>query len=207
MPSRSCKDCVAEMMEADPKLSLLTAQYRVGIKGPALHPGPRCDKHHKARQKEAKATARQATIRRQYGLTDAEHAALLVEQRGACAGCGKVPGPKARQLSVDHDHSCCPGRTSCGRCVRGLLCADCNTTLGNFKDNPEQIRRLADYLDDWPAWRIPRDHEAEPEPPRNPPGSVILPLGATHAQVDVMITEVHPDALDHVPGQLRLEIK
>lgn len=36
-------------------------------------------------------------------------------------------------LNVDHDHSCCPGLKSCGKCVRGIVCGSCNTSLGKLE--------------------------------------------------------------------------
>lgn len=51
---------------------------------------------------------------------------------------------------IDHDHTCCPGKDSCGSCVRGILCSNCNLALGMVRDNSETLRKLADYLDDGP---------------------------------------------------------
>lgn len=56
-------------------------------------------------------------------------------------------GKPAALLVVDHDHSCCPsGEHSCGRCVRGLICKQCNTAAGMLSDDASNARRLADYL-------------------------------------------------------------
>lgn len=41
-------------------------------------------------------------------------------------GCANPKCENVVGLQVDHDHSCCPGATSCGECVRGLLCRACN---------------------------------------------------------------------------------
>lgn len=67
-------------------------------------------------------------LRRLYGLNSDEYERLLAAQDGVCAICG-VP-PQVRRLAVDHDHACCPGETSCGKCVRGLLCTPCNVRVG-----------------------------------------------------------------------------
>jgi hypothetical protein len=62
---------------------------------------------------------------------------MLAAQGGLCAICQRAETKLQPQtglphrLAVDHDHTCCPGQlTSCGRCVRGLLCASCNLSLG-----------------------------------------------------------------------------
>lgn len=59
-----------------------------------------------------------------HGITRLQRDALYASQGGCCGGCWE-PFPD-EQLQVDHDHECCPGKTSCGRCVRGLLCHGCN---------------------------------------------------------------------------------
>lgn len=65
---------------------------------------------------------------------------LLERQGGRCLMCDQVP-PDTRNMSVDHDHACCPGDKSCGACVRGLLCLRCNTALGVIEN--EDLQRAA----------------------------------------------------------------
>ena len=45
--------------------------------------------------------------------------------------------------NVDHDHACCPeGGRSCGKCIRGLLCMECNKYLG-FYENKDMAAKAA----------------------------------------------------------------
>lgn len=56
-------------------------------------------------------------------------------QGGVCAIC---ECPDKKRLSVDHDHQ--TGK------IRGLLCANCNLALGNFKDDPDRLAKAIVYL-------------------------------------------------------------
>lgn len=62
------------------------------------------------------------------------------------------PFKAGRRICIDHDHACCPDRErSCGKCVRGLLCLRCNTTLGHI----ENLGELAQiYLNKSPVATI-----------------------------------------------------
>lgn len=80
------------------------------------------------------------------GCTPDLYYAMLTAQNGGCAVCGTtVPGGQGR-FHVDHDHTCCPGTKSCGKCIRGLLCHNCNVGLGNFKDDPSIMVAGIAYL-------------------------------------------------------------
>lgn len=82
---------------------------------------------------------------RRFSLTPEDYADLLTRQGGLCALCGRPP--KGKRLMVDHDHGCCPGRAkSCGECVRGLLCFNCNVGLGNLGDSVPMLYRAISYL-------------------------------------------------------------
>jgi Recombination endonuclease VII len=67
---------------------------------------------------------RKSHLKTAYQLSPEEYEKLLDSQDGVCAICKRPP--KSRRLAVDHDHSCCPGKSTCGECVRGLLCVSCN---------------------------------------------------------------------------------
>lgn len=89
--------------------------------------------------------ARDEGLRKRFGITLAQYDALLISQEGRCAACGALA--EGRELHVDHDHACCPGRRSCGQCVRALLCPPCNQALGLFQDDPALLLAAAAYLE------------------------------------------------------------
>lgn len=98
-------------------------------------------------QKEHPEWVRDRNLKR-FNITGAEADALLAEQGGGCAICGEPPSRRA--LDIDHDHSCCDGNFSCGKCIRGLLCSDCNMGIGKLGDrDPERLLAAAGYLLMW----------------------------------------------------------
>ncbi|WP_407674816.1 endonuclease domain-containing protein [Nonomuraea fuscirosea] len=66
-------------------------------------------------------------------------------QGGSCAIC-RVTLSRGPDTHIDHDHECCPGANSCGRCIRGILCGNCNKALGLMRDNAKILLRAAEYL-------------------------------------------------------------
>lgn len=82
-----------------------------------------------------------------YSLTLAQYRTMWDAQGGVCALCQGEPSGRAKVLSVDHDHTCCPGQSSCGKCVRALLCDRCNNGLGCFGDDLQVIRAAATYIE------------------------------------------------------------
>lgn len=88
-------------------------------------------------------------LERNYNITLVDYNNLLQKQSGKCAGCQRLPSEFENGLGVDHDHKCCPGSKSCGKCVRGLLCPGCNRLLGQIADNINTLYRLANYLQTW----------------------------------------------------------
>lgn len=81
---------------------------------------------------------------RRYGLTEQHYGELLERQDGRCAVCRVKP--TGSPLQVDHDHNCCAEQRSCGRCVRGLLCAACNSAIAFLADDPKRLERAMNYL-------------------------------------------------------------
>lgn len=103
-----------------------------------------------SRAAEARLTPRQKRdkdLRTKFRLTVDDYEQMLAAQGGGCAVCG-TPPKEDRALAVDHDHSCCPSsRKTCGRCIRGLLCLNCNAALGHVNDNKDRLMNLIGYLD------------------------------------------------------------
>lgn len=85
--------------------------------------------YNKNRTKSKIISTSRKQIFTRYNITQDEYNEMLKAQNYVCGLCGK-PEKNGNNLSVDHDHACCPGKTSCGKCVRGLLCWGCNIKLG-----------------------------------------------------------------------------
>lgn len=95
---------------------------------------------------------RKSNLIRLYKLTPEMYTAMLRKQDYKCLSCsdvfsGKTNGKARGTFAVDHDHGCCPGQKSCGKCVRGLLCYSCNCILGLAKDSIEKLSHCISYLE------------------------------------------------------------
>lgn len=72
-------------------------------------------------------------LKYQYNVTKEEIERIREEQCNKCAICGVNS-----KLVIDHCHN--HGH------VRGLLCTNCNTGLGHFKDNIASLSNAIEYL-------------------------------------------------------------
>jgi hypothetical protein len=128
---------------------------------PAVRGGPRskrCDTHYRAFKRAQRARNHARYVTTVYSLPSKEQAELWAFQGEKCP-CGRQP---TRMPDTDHDHACCPGPRSCGKCVRGMTCRACNReVLGRY--NADQLRALAAYLEDPPLARLRRSRLNESE--------------------------------------------
>lgn len=94
---------------------------------------------HKKRVKHNDGVYKQ-TYRRHH--TTKEHIDALKDRyNGLCCICRYRPA-----IVIDHDHSCCPGTYSCGLCIRGVLCSQCNTSLGLLGEDAITISNMLNYI-------------------------------------------------------------
>ena len=107
-------------------------------KGNRLH--SRCKECCRLRNKNPKRIAytKNRDLMRLYGITTDKYNKMFSDQNGCCAICETHICSTGRSLAVDHDHE--TGK------VRGLLCSNCNTALGKFKDNKLILQKAIDYL-------------------------------------------------------------
>ena len=89
-----------------------------------------------ANKEQYKRRARNAELKRLYGITLDQYEEMLAAQDYKCAVCGG--NSKWGKLSVDHNHN--TGK------VRGLLCEKCNRAIGLLNDNAELAYKLGEYL-------------------------------------------------------------
>jgi hypothetical protein len=98
---------------------------------------------------ELKAHHKKADLKKYYGMTLEEYEHRFAKQGGVCAIC-KMSDSSGRRLAVDHNHNCCPGKKSCGKCIRGLLCSPCNHALGRFDAVANFAVAATIYMEEYP---------------------------------------------------------
>lgn len=100
----------------------------------------RASNHEATRAKEREYENRpEVKLRAQaqrYGLSPEVYTMWLELQDHACALCYRKP---EKPLVPDHDHAT--------EGVRGFLCRSCNIALGQARDDPALLRRMADYVE------------------------------------------------------------
>lgn len=101
-----------------------------------------CETCRKGTRRDA---SRNSRLQSTYGLSSAEYHLLFESQDGRCAICKET---RRTNLAVDHCHKT--------EAIRGLLCQRCNGQLlaRGARDRPEVLRAAADYLEDYPAWKV-----------------------------------------------------
>ena len=87
-------------------------------------------------------TKKNTALMAKYGISLNQYREMFKQQSGVCAICKnpetrKLNSGKIKSLSVDHCHE--TGK------VRGLLCTDCNSGIGYFKESPWRLKCAAGY--------------------------------------------------------------
>ncbi len=74
-----------------------------------------------------------------YNITLHDWNNMFSDQNGCCAICSTHQTEMKKILCVDHNHDT--------GCIRGLLCHNCNSGLGSFKDSIFNIEKVISYLE------------------------------------------------------------
>ena len=110
----------------------------------------------------AKASHRSSVLRSRYGLSIDDYNAKLLAQGGRCASCGTTEPGGSGSFHVDHDHRCCPGRRSCGKCVRDLLCRALQPYRRHYREGPHWTVGLYEKVGHMTARILYWDFESAP---------------------------------------------
>ena len=89
------------------------------------------------RSDHGKRKYRDLHLMKQYGMTSDRYKEILESQDGCCAICGGV-NKDSKPLYVDHSHN--TGE------IRGLLCMQCNASIGQAGDNTYRLMKMVEYL-------------------------------------------------------------
>ena len=102
-----------------------------------------------------KGSSRKWYLKSTYNITVEIYNKMLIDQNGLCDICETQITSK-RYFDVDHNHFCCSGYRSCGKCVRGLICFNCNSVLGHSKERIDILEKTVKYIKKY-SWKDMED--------------------------------------------------
>ncbi len=98
-----------------------------------------CKKCSKEKNASRKERTREVDYINSYGITISDYENILNNQGRVCLICkADSPNGKGNHFHIDHCHKT--------QNIRGLLCHNCNTSLGGFKDSVEVLQSAIKYL-------------------------------------------------------------
>jgi hypothetical protein len=93
---------------------------------------------------------RKSHLKNDFKMSVEDFERKLQEQDNKCAICGRDFDSSLKGMPhVDHDHACCSGVRSCGKCVRNIVCHKCNIVIAYADDDPEILQHAIEYLKKW----------------------------------------------------------
>jgi hypothetical protein len=140
MESRFCKSCgVEKPLTAYPKRS----GYKDGIRPHCVDCRRKYEVQNYHRNKHKRPYIyeqhRDIKLRRAYGLNYGDYEKMFADQNGLCAICGTSDTGRRKAFHVDHCHE--TGK------IRGLLCGNCNSGIGNLRDDIGLLNKAIKYLE------------------------------------------------------------
>jgi Recombination endonuclease VII len=116
-----------------------TAYYKQRYHKDPVYRASRCKITENWREKVGKEVVsrmnRDARLKREYGIDQADYEVMVLARAGRCDVCGRTP----KKLAVDHDHET--------GVIRGLLCTRCNAAIGHLGDTIEGLKKALAYLE------------------------------------------------------------
>jgi hypothetical protein len=78
---------------------------------------------------------------KKFGITYEQYKLMLQKQHRKCSICNKAYSKGKTNFAVDHNHT--TGQ------IRGLLCSNCNSGLGLFRESPKILLKAIRYIKKW----------------------------------------------------------
>lgn len=132
-----CKDCKNSRRRTDEYRATERVRHKKWRSNPVNNEKQKQWSKKFRQSEKGKKAIKDDMLKRSYGINLEQYESLLKKQNGKCAICNRTH-IEDKKLVVDHCHK--TGE------IRGLLCSQCNTGLGLFGDNIENLNNAISYL-------------------------------------------------------------